>query len=96
MIPLEAVNVLPRVNHWTPDASANMVALLDRSTPENAPTSTPAIPSMKVSYFLLGQDGWSRVNVKGKSQLTMDNKRKAYQRAHQPGEQDIGHRTDLL
>ena len=38
--------MLPSVNHWTPDASANKVGVLENMTPEKAPMSSPDNPNI--------------------------------------------------
>jgi len=36
--------VVPKVNHWIPDARANSVGVLERIRPAKPPTSIPDIP----------------------------------------------------
>ncbi len=39
--------VVPRVNHWIPDANANNVGVLERITPPKPPTTSPDMPNNK-------------------------------------------------
>jgi hypothetical protein len=55
MIPLDAENAVPRVNHWTPVARANMTGVEERKTPENAPTRVPDIPRGSISHLSLSR-----------------------------------------
>lgn len=45
-IPQKAV---PKVNHWIPDANANNLGVLDRTTPAKLPTKSPDKPVFNVS-----------------------------------------------
>lgn len=45
-------NVVPKVNHWIPDARAKSVGVVERRTPANAPIVIPEIPADNIVISL--------------------------------------------